>query len=63
MAIAPPYLQFVVKRLEQEPGKEPNGWEWDEVDVCNPCAAKLTAEDLHRLVDEAEGDNEELEKA
>lgn len=42
--IAPPYLRFVVKRLEQDPGKEPNGWEWDEVD-------------------EAEGDNEELEKA
>ena len=48
--IRPPYLSFAVMRLEQEPGTDPVIHNWDEVDVCNDCAAKLTANDLHRLV-------------
>ena len=52
--IAPPYLQFVVQRLEQEPGQDPIIQSWEEVDCCDLCAAKLSAEDLYRLVNEPE---------
>lgn len=45
--IRPPYLSFIVS---QSVGDGDTIWNWEEVDVCNDCAAKLTAQDLHRLV-------------
>lgn len=48
--IAPPYLSFVVQRVEQQPGKDATVQQWEEIDVCGTCAGKLTAEDLHGLV-------------
>lgn len=44
--IRPPYLSFIVSQ-SLDCGTI---WNWEEVDVCGPCAAKLTADDLHRLV-------------
>jgi hypothetical protein len=52
--IRPPYLSFAVMRLEQERGADPIVHSWDEVDVCADCSAKLTADDLYRLVNDAE---------
>ena len=45
--IRPPYLSF---KVSQSVGDGNSIEEWEEVDVCGPCAAKLTADDLHRLV-------------
>lgn len=53
--IRPPYLSFAVMRLEQIGDRgETTIHNWEEIDVCDGCAAKLTANDLHRLVS-AEG--------
>lgn len=49
--IRPPYLSFTVI---QATGDGNSRKEWEEVDVCDPCSAKLTAADLRRLVDEDE---------
>lgn len=46
--IRPPYLSFAVSM-----SKAPDGValdQWEDVDVCNDCSVKLTADDLHRLV-------------
>lgn len=50
--IRPPYLSFVVSVNKAPDGNSITSWE--DVDVCEPCAAKLTANDLHRLVSEEE---------
>lgn len=49
--IRPPFLSFDVK---QATGDGNSITEWEGVDVCEPCAAKLTAADLHRLVNAEE---------
>lgn len=43
--IRPPYLSFIVSQSTGDVI-----WNWEEVDVCDQCAGKLTANDLHRLV-------------
>lgn len=45
--IRPPYLSFKVMQVH---GDGEGIAEWEDVDVCNDCAGKLTAEDLHGLV-------------
>lgn len=50
--IRPPYLSFVVSMNKAPDGNSITSWE--DVDVCDGCAAKLTAADLHRLVSEEE---------
>lgn len=45
--IRPPFLSFTVISAT---GDGSSRTEWEEVDVCNDCAAKLTANDLHRLM-------------
>lgn len=45
--IRPPYLSFDV---HQSTGDGNSITEWEEVDVCDECAAKLTVAELHRLV-------------
>lgn len=45
--IRPPYLSFTVHRAEQDGNYILS---WEEVDVCDGCARKLTARDLHCLV-------------
>lgn len=56
--IRPPYLSFKVMRNVDDGNSVE---EWEEVDVCDDCAAKLTAGDLHRLV--SMDDEEEPEVA
>lgn len=51
--IRPPYLSFKVM-LSVDDGNSVR--EWEEADVCGDCAAKLTADDLHRLVSDGEGE-------
>lgn len=46
--IRPPYLTI---KVMQAVGDGNSVSEWEEVDVCDPCAAKLTINDLHGLVD------------
>jgi hypothetical protein len=45
--IRPPYLSFTVHHAH---GDGNSITEWELVDVCDQCAVKLTAADLHRLV-------------
>lgn len=45
--IRPPFLSF---KVMQSTGDGNSVIEWEEVDVCDPCAAKLPASELHRLV-------------
>jgi hypothetical protein len=45
--VRPPYLSF---KVMQSAGDGTSVTEWEEVDVCDDCAGKLTADDLHRLV-------------
>lgn len=45
--IVPPYLTFKVMWAH---GDGNSITEWEEVDVCESCAGKLTANELHRLV-------------
>jgi hypothetical protein len=53
--IRPPYLSFKVMHVHGNGGRIT---EWEEVDTCSDCAGKLTAEDLHRLVDMPEEEAE-----
>jgi hypothetical protein len=43
--IRPPYLSFTVRHVH---GNGDSITEWDEIDVCDPCARKLPARDLYR---------------
>lgn len=43
--IRPPYLSFKVMWDHGDAITE-----WEEVDVCNDCAVKLTCEDLHQIL-------------
>lgn len=49
--IRPPYLSFKAMRAH---GNGDSITEWEEVDVCNPCAERLTVEALFKLVSEEE---------
>lgn len=51
--IRPPHMSFAVK-LSKDGGHTVE--EWDEADLCDPCAAKLTATELFRLVTADEQD-------
>lgn len=46
--IRPPYLSFEVSVNKAPDGNSITTWE--EIDVCDDCAGKLTVQDLHRLV-------------
>jgi len=48
--IRPPFLSFVVSVNKAPDGNSITSWE--DVDVCDACAERLTAADLHRLVSE-----------
>jgi len=47
--IRPPYLSLKVMRAE---GDGNTIAEWEEVDVCDPCAGTLTVDRLHQIVSE-----------
>lgn len=52
--IRPPYLSFVVSVHQAPTGNHIISWE--DADVCDGCAAKLTVADLHQLVSEEEAE-------
>lgn len=43
--IRPPFLSVIVSQSHGD-----TIWNWEEVDLCDGCATKLTAKDLHGLV-------------
>lgn len=49
--IRPPYLSF---KVMQAHGNGEGITEWEEVDVCGPCAETTTVDQLYRLVAEEE---------
>jgi hypothetical protein len=49
--IRPPYLSF---KVMQNINDGNTVREWEEVDVCGPCATKLPVIELHRLVSAVE---------
>jgi hypothetical protein len=49
--IRPPFLSF---KVMQATGDGNSIAEWEEIDVCGGCSAKLTADDLFRIVNEEE---------
>jgi hypothetical protein len=44
--IRPPYLSFIVSQTQAEG----TIWNWEEVDVCDDCAGKLTVADFFKTV-------------
>jgi hypothetical protein len=45
--IRPPFRSFAVSLNKAPDGNSITSWE--DADVCDPCAAKLTVDDLYRL--------------